>query len=84
LWVELFGEIGLGDWFRYLTGVLQVESRRTSAPTTHHIRWRSSRCMYYGRRVVAHLFVLNTGIGGAIIPFGLLAFVTMIALRRPD
>ncbi len=23
-WVELFGEIGAGDWFRYLTGVIEI------------------------------------------------------------
>lgn len=24
MWVRLFGEIGLGQWFRYLTGVMQI------------------------------------------------------------
>lgn len=23
-WVKLFGEIGAGDWFRYLTGVIEI------------------------------------------------------------
>src|SRR5947209_19985926 len=24
MWVRLFGRIGLGQWFRYLTGVMQI------------------------------------------------------------
>src|SRR5919197_4328633 len=24
MWVRLFGEIGLGQWFRYVTGVMQI------------------------------------------------------------
>jgi putative oxidoreductase len=24
MWVRLFGQIGLGQWFRYLTGVMQI------------------------------------------------------------
>jgi len=24
MWVRLFGQIGLGQWFRYLTGIMQI------------------------------------------------------------
>jgi hypothetical protein len=34
--------------------------------------------------IIAHLFVLGTGIGGAIIPFALLIFIGAVAARRPD
>lgn len=30
-WVGLFTDIGLGDWFRYLTGALQVAGGRCSS-----------------------------------------------------
>jgi hypothetical protein len=34
--------------------------------------------------VVVHLFVLGTGVGGALIPFVLLMFVVVLALRRAE
>ena len=26
MWVRLFGQIGLGQWFRYVTGIIQIAS----------------------------------------------------------
>ena len=34
--------------------------------------------------IVVHLFVLSTGLGGAVIPFLLLIFTVVVALRRGD
>lgn len=83
-WVKLFAEIGLGDWFRYLTGVLQILGAvLLVAPQTKRLGVVLIGCTMAGA-VVAHLFVLDTGVGGAIIPGALLAFVAVIALRRPD
>lgn len=83
-WVELFAEVGLGNWFRYLTGVLQVlGGLLLLAPATMRAGTVLAGCTMAGA-VAVHLFVLDTGIGGAIIPAGLLVFVAVIALRRPD
>jgi uncharacterized membrane protein YphA (DoxX/SURF4 family) len=84
IWVRLFAQIGLGDWFRYLTGALQVAGGLLfMMPRTA-----------YGAAVLAggtmagavfvHLFVLHTGVGGAIVPFVLLVFVLAVAARRPE
>jgi hypothetical protein len=34
--------------------------------------------------ILVHLFVLGTGVAGAIIPFILLLFVAAVTLRRSD
>jgi hypothetical protein len=34
--------------------------------------------------VAVHLFVLDTGVGGAIIPFALLLFLVAVAMRRAE
>ena len=82
-WVKLFAEIGLGDWFRYLTGALQVSGgllflvRRTvlaGAVVTG--------CTMAGA-IFVHMFVLDTGFGGAVFPLALLIFIVVVAARRP-
>ena len=83
-WVKLFAQIGLGDWFRYLTGALQVLGG---------VLFLIPKTVYGGLvlaggtmvgAIVAHLFVLGTGIVGAIIPLGLLIFIVAVAVRSPD
>jgi putative oxidoreductase len=84
MWVKMFAQIGLGDWFRYLTGTVQVLGG---------VLFLIPKTVYGGLvltggtmvgAIIAHLFVLGTGIGGAIIPLALLIFVVAVAVRRPD
>ena len=83
-WVKLFVAIGLGDWFRYLTGVLQtVGGVLYLAPKTVPLAAAVTGSTMVGA-ILVHLFVLGTGIGGAVIPAIVLAFVVVVALRRPD
>jgi hypothetical protein len=83
-WVKLFAEIGLGNWLRYLTGVFQISGALLLiARQTLRVGVVLIGCTMAGA-VVAHLFILDTGVGGAIIPAGLLIFIAVIALRRPD
>lgn len=83
-WVRLFADIGIGDWFRYLTGALQVAGgllflvRRTIYPAAV-----LAGTTMIGA-VVVHMFVLDTGFGGAIFPLALLAFIAVVATRRPE
>ena len=73
--MRLFAQIGLGDWFRYLTGTLQVIGGVLFLiPRFALCRGRARRGTMVGA-VAVHLFVLDTGVGGAIIPFALLIFV---------
>jgi putative oxidoreductase len=85
LWVGLFAQIGLGDWFRYLTGALQVTGGALFLiPRTTRIAAAIAGSTMVGA-IFAHVFVLPTGIGGAIIPLALLVFTIVVATRRePD
>src|SRR5829696_1593446 len=83
MWVPMFAEIGLGNWFRYLTGTLQMTGGLLFlVPRAAPIGALLAGGTMAGA-VATHLFVLPTGIGGAIIPFGLLVFVLVVGLRRP-
>lgn len=83
-WVPLFAQIGLGDWFRYLTGAIQIIAG---------VLFLIPRAVYAATAVagvtmtgaiVVHIFVLSTGLGGAIIPLALLVFIVAVAVRRPE
>jgi len=81
MWVRMFTDIGFGVWFRYFTGSIQVLGgllllmRRTAAAGA-----LLSACTMAGAAIV-HLFVLPTGIGGAIVPLVLLAFAIVVGVR---
>jgi uncharacterized membrane protein YphA (DoxX/SURF4 family) len=83
-WVRLFADIGLGVWFRYLTGALQVAGG---------LLFLIPRAVYAAAviaggtmvgAVVVHLFVLDTGVGGAVIPLALLIFILAVAAHRAE
>jgi hypothetical protein len=82
--VRLFADIGFGDWFRYLTGALQAASGLLFlVPRTVYPAAVLAGGTMIGA-VVVHMFVLDTGIGGAIFPLALLAFIAVVATRRPE
>ena len=84
MWVKLFAGIGLGDWFRYLTGALQVAGGLLFlSPKTIYVGLVLAGGTMVGA-IIVHLFVLGTGVGGAIIPAALLIFTVAVAARRPD
>jgi putative oxidoreductase len=84
LWVRLFAQIGLGDWFRYLTGTLQV----IGGVLFLIPRAAYAAAVLTGGTMVGaigvHMFVLDTGLGGAVIPFALLIFVVVVTFRHPE
>ena len=74
-WVAMFAQIGLGQWFRYLTGALQLGgSLLLLIPRTARLGAALIGSTMVGA-IGMHLFVLPTGIGGAIIPAALLPLV---------
>jgi putative oxidoreductase len=80
-WVGLFADIGFGDWFRYLTGALQsAAGALLLVPRTTRIGAALAGCTMAGAMAV-HLFVLDTGVGGAIIPAFILVFLAAVGLR---
>ena len=83
-WVGLFADIGIGDWFRYLTGAIQsVAGVLLLVPRTTRIGAALASCTMAGA-VAVHLFLLDTGIGGAIIPAVILVFLAIVGLRSND
>jgi putative oxidoreductase len=82
-WVQMFGKIGLGDWFRYLTGALQVGGGLLFlVPRARYVAALLAGGTMAGA-IVVHLLVLGTGVAGAIIPFVLLVFIAAVVLRHP-
>lgn len=81
-WVKLFADIGLGDWFRYLTGGLQVAGGLLFLiPRTVYAAAVLAGSTMMGA-VIVHLFVLDTGFGGAIFPLALLILIAVVVIRR--
>jgi putative oxidoreductase len=80
MWVGMFDDIGLGHWFRYLTGALQVAGGLLLLmPRTAPLGALIAGCTMAGA-IVVHLFVLPTGLGGAVIPFALLIFTLAVGV----
>lgn len=81
--VTLFSEIGIGQWFRWLTGALEILTAVLIViPATATIGAALIVCLMIGA-IFAHVAL----IGGSAIPalvLGLLAIVVLIArLRQP-
>lgn len=67
-WTTLFADIGLGQWFRYFTGIVQVTGAALYAiPQTAAAGMVLLACTMLGA-VGVHLFVLQTGIFAALVP----------------
>jgi putative oxidoreductase len=81
-WVALFQAIGLGDWFRYVTGGLQMLGAvALLVPSTARVGAALIGLTMVGA-IAVHLFVLPTGIGGAVIPAAFLGFAIAAGWRR--
>jgi putative oxidoreductase len=79
-WIRIFARIGLGDWFRYLTGVMQVGGALLLlVPPLVTLGAVALGCTMVGA-IVTNVFILNTGLA-AIIPSALLAAVVFVGLR---
>ena len=82
-WVEMFRQIGFGDWFRYFTGGLQV----LGASLMLHPRTARSGAAVLAATMLGamgvHVFILPTGVGGALIPAVFLGFTSASLWRTP-
>jgi putative oxidoreductase len=81
-WPTLFAQIGFGLWFMTFTGAVQVIGAiLVLIPRTALIG-----TVFVGSTMVGaigcHLFLLDTGIGGAVFPAGFLILVAAAARRR--
>jgi putative oxidoreductase len=80
--VQLFQAIGLGQWFRYVTGTIEVVSAvLLFVPATSFIAAILLACTMIGAAIV-HLVVLHVSPG---FPLGLLALLAVVIwLRLPQ
>ena len=82
-WIRIFARIGIGDWFRYLTGTLQVGGALLLfVPPLVRVGAVALGCTMVGA-IVTNIFILNIGLA-AIIPAALLAAVVFVGLRAPS
>ena len=80
-WIGLFAAIGLGQWFRYFTGAVQLAGALLLlVPPTARIGGALIGSSMVGAMFV-HVAVLDTGVGGAIIPGVLLPLVVAAAWK---
>jgi len=76
-WTRIFAQIGAGQWFRYLTGIMQVGGAvLVLVPRTTAVGCAMIASTMLGA-VVVNLFILRTG-GVFIIPAAL--FVIVVAV----
>ena len=81
-WVKVFTEIGFGLWFMYLTGTIQIIGGLLMiVPRTAVFGAALLACTMIGA-ILTHLFLLNTGVGGAVFPAAFLALIVAAACRR--
>ena len=80
-WVSLFQRLGVGDWFRYFTGGMQIAGGALAVFRRTTIAGAAAIACTMAGAVVADLFVLHVGIL-AIVPFILLAFAIGVAVQE--
>jgi putative oxidoreductase len=81
-WVQLFGRIGLGQWFRYFTGGLEVICAvLLSIPRTSAIAAATLACAMAGA-VCIHMFILRDGLAWLFSGLPLVILVAIAWTRR--
>jgi len=81
-WVKLFTEIGLGQWFRLFTGIVQVTGAALLLiPRTSKFGAALLACTMLGA-IFVYLFVLGTGPFSALIPAILLGLVVVAGWKE--
>ena len=81
MWVRLFARIGFGQWFRYLTGVMQVGGAiLLLVPRTSVVGAAMLASTMIGA-IVVQVFILRTGLT-AIFPAALLVIVVAVGASR--
>lgn len=81
-WVELFAKIGIGQWFRYFTGGLEVIcAAALLIPRASAIGAALLACTMAGA-MLTHLFILRDGYAAMLPGFPLLILIPIAWKRR--
>jgi putative oxidoreductase len=81
-WMELFAKIGIGQWFRYFTGGLEVICAvLLLIPKTSAIAAALLACTMAGA-ILTHLFVLRDGYAAVFPGLPLLILIAVAWSRR--
>jgi putative oxidoreductase len=79
-WIRIFARIGLGDWFRYATGVMQIGGALLLLiPPLVRLGAVVLGCTMVGA-IITNVFILNSGLS-AIIPSALLVAIVFVGWR---
>jgi putative oxidoreductase len=82
-WIGIFQQIGLGEWFRYFTGVAEICGGLLFVPpATNRIGATILSCTMIGAMAV-HI-VIRHSVAASLYPAIVLLAVLAIAMRRPD
>jgi len=81
-WIELFAQIGIGPWFRYFTGGLEVICAvLLLIPRSSAIAAALLACIMTGA-VLTHLFILRDGYAAIFPGFPLLILIAVARNRH--
>jgi uncharacterized membrane protein YphA (DoxX/SURF4 family) len=80
--VQVFQAIGVGQWFRYLTGIIEVTSAALLFVPSLAFYGALALAVTMVGAIITHLFIIG---GNPLVPILLLAATSAIAyLRRPN
>lgn len=81
LWIRLFAEIGIGQWFRYATGLVEIlGATLLLIPKATPVAVTMLACTMVGA-FLAHVFILGVGPQTVVVAI-LLALLLVIGWRR--
>jgi uncharacterized membrane protein YphA (DoxX/SURF4 family) len=82
MWVRLFEQIGLGQWFRYFTGAMQMSGAvLVLVPRTFRFGMLTLACTMVGAMAV-WIFIVHEPFSAIVPGFVLAILLTVFALSR--
>lgn len=82
LWIRVFAEIGIGQWFRYATGTLEIIGAvLLLVPRATTVAVTMLLCILVGA-FLAHIFIIGVGIPHSVVVLVLFAAVVAIGWRQ--
>jgi hypothetical protein len=66
-WQSLFAEIGFGQWFRYVTGIIQLVGALLFLVPRAAMIGGALLAATMGGATLLHLFILDSGLPGAML-----------------